>query len=252
MSKIMKYSLAFLFVLLAVPALAKDTPPPIAEFWIFTPNNGENADFWAAFKEHIEIRKEADDPWAWGTYTPVLGDEMGRVSVRYCCFNWADVDAYRAWNEENPNVGQHWNEHVAPHVAKTEHFFTKLGWSNSNWQEGDYKFFGVTSFKLKPSAVAEFDVARDKMSQIAIDQGWKGSWMWSTRVGGSPMESIVVPYKNFADMQRDGESFFGFLSRVLKSDDAAAKIMSDFTAPVWGQDYQVWEYHPEHSMKRED
>lgn len=252
MSKIMKFILATLFILLAAPILAQDAPGPMAETWTMTPNAGENDKFWKAFKEHIEVRKEAGDPWAWNVYTPLLGDNMGRVSVRYCCFEWADVDAYRVWNVENPEVGEHWAEKVAPHVAKVEHYFTKLDWGNSNWEDGDYKYFGVTSFKVKPSALAEFDRARDKMSQIALDNDWKGSWIWSTRVGGSPMESIVVPYASFADMQRDGESFFGFLARVLKSDEAAAGIMADFTAPIWGQEYQVWEYHEQHSMKRED
>lgn len=252
MSKITKFILASLFALLAIPALAQSKPAPIAEYWVFTPNSGESADFWKAFKEHTKVRKEAGDPWAWGVYTPLLGDQMGRVSVRYCCFEWADVDAYRAWNEEHPNVGQHWSAKVAPHVAKVEHYFTELSWNNSNWEEGEYKYFGVTGFKIKPAGMAEFDTARDKMSQIALDNGWDGSWMWSTRVGGSPMESIVVPYRSFAEMQRDGESFFGFLARVLKSEDAAAEILADFTDPVWGQDYQVWEYHPEYSMSDKD
>jgi hypothetical protein len=252
MSKITKLILTAVFVLLAVPALAQSKPAPIAEYWVFTPNNGESAEFWKAFEAHINVRKEAGDPWAWGVYTPLLGDQMGRVSVRYCCFEWADVDAYRAWNEENPDVAKHWSDNVAPHVAKTEHYFTELGWNNSNWNDGDYKYFGVTNFKLKPSAVAMFDTARDKMSQIALDNGWKGSWLWSTRVGGSPMESVVVPYTSFAEMQRDGESFFGFLARVLGSEDIAADILADFTEPVWGQDYQVWEYHPKFSTQRDD
>ena len=103
MSKLTKIILAALFALLTAPALAQDKPDPLAEYWVFTPNSGESADFWKAFKEHIDVRSKAGDPWAWRTYTPLLGDNMGRVSVRYCCFKWADVDAYRAWNEENPN-----------------------------------------------------------------------------------------------------------------------------------------------------
>lgn len=255
MPNITKFILSAVFLLFAVPALAKDNPPPLAEFWTFTPNAGENAKFWKAFKEHIEVRKEAGDPWAWGTYTPLMGTEMGRVSVRYCCFDWEDVDAYRAWNDEHPDVGEHWNKHVAPHVAKVEHNYSELGWNNSHWEEDDYRLFGVTSFKIKASAMAEFDAARDKMSQIALDQGWAEngrSWAWSTLVGGTPTESIVVPYRNFAEMKKDGESFFGFLSRVLKSEEAAAALLSDFSNAVWSREYQIWEYRPEFSMKRED
>lgn len=253
-SKTLLFLLTGLLALLPFTTQAADAPGTISETWTMVPKADERDAFFKGLKEHMEVRAKADDPWTWYTYTPMLGDELDLVGVRYCCFNWADLDAYREWSESNPEVQEHWSKNVDPHVESYGHYYNRVDWTNSNIKSdwGPYRYFQVIDFSLKTGMESEFDAARDKISQIALNQGWSGEehpWMWSTSVGGTPSESIVVPMRNFADMEPAGQTFFNFLSSVLGGDAAAEKLLQEFSAPIASQETQIWELHEELSMK---
>lgn len=238
-------------------SLAQETPPPLAEMWIAIPKTGHAQELAQALGEHKAFRSEHGDPWEWNVYTPFLGDDLDRFAIRSCCHAWADVDAYREWSENNAEVAAHFDEHVAPLVEKYEHYFEEIDWANSHWnrEAGPYRYFAVTEFAVKAGHGAEFNAAREKMSQIAINQGWANderSWLWTTTIGGKSTVSVVVPYKNFAGMGRSGEGFVDFLAQQLGSMEAASELMKQFAGASWGSDYQVWVYEPKLSMKKED
>jgi hypothetical protein len=247
---------SILFTLLCVfPSLsiAADQPPPIAEEWMFTVKQGQMSDFLAAVKEHGAVRSEHGDPRSWEVYRATLADGLNRVAIRYCCFNWADADAYDQWNRENPAVVEHWFANAAPHVEKTEHFFEETDWPNSHWNNdgGPYRFFAVTEFKIKAGNALDFDDARDKMSQIAINQGWANedrSWIWSEIIGGAPKVFLVVPHENYASMAGGEKSFFSFLVEHMGSEEAAQGLLNQFSASTWGSTFQLWEHLPGLSM----
>lgn len=232
-------------------------PSPLAEMWLMVPKAGHAQELNEAIKQHMAFRSGQGDPWRWATYTPLLGDELDRVGVRSCCYHWADVDAYGEWSRSKPAVGAHFNEHVAPHVETYAHYFEEIDWSNSHWNDkgAAYKYFAVTEFALKAGHAAEFHAAREKMSQIAINQGWANderSWIWATTIGGKPTVSVVVPHEDFASMGEKGEGFLGFLARSLGSEEAAAELLQQFSAATEGSDYQVWVHRPELSMEEAD
>jgi len=231
--------------------------PPLAEMWIMMPKAGHSQELTEALKQHMAFRSGHSDPWQWESYTPLLGEELDRVAVRSCCHNWADIDSYAEWSRSVPAVGAHFNEHVAPHVERYAHFFEEIDWSNSHWNNegGPYKYFAVTEFTLKAGHAADFHAAREKMSQIAINQGWANdqrSWIWATTVGGKPTVSVIVPHKNFASMADKGEGFLDFLARNLGSDDAAANLLQQFSGSTSGSDYQLWVHRDELSMQSSD
>lgn len=239
-------------LLLSGPGLAQDASP-LAELWITVPKAGHEQQFNEGLKNHMAFRSEQGDPWRWSVYTPLLGDDLGRIAVRSCCHTWADVDAYSEWLKENAAVGAHFGEHVAPHVEKYEHYFEEIDWANSHWnsEAGPYTYFAVTNFTLKAGQADEFHAAREKMSQIAINQGWADStrsWLWATTIGGKPSVSVIVPYKNFAGMASAGEGFADFLARQLGSAEAAAQLMDQFSESTWGSEYQVWVHENSLSM----
>jgi len=240
------------------PLLAiAQAPPPLAEMWLMVPKAGQAKELTEALKQHMDFRSEQGDPWRWDAYTPLLGDDLDRVGVRSCCHNWADIDAYADWSRGKPEVGEHFNKHVAPHVEKYAHYYDEIDWANSHWNDkgAAYKYFAVTEFALKPGHAAEFHAARDKMSQIAINQGWANgerSWLWATTIGGKPTVSVVVPHENFASMAESGEGFMDFLARNLGSQEAAAELLQQFSNATWGSDYQVWVHRGELSMASSD
>jgi len=249
--------LAAVFFLPAASTLAQDPPPPVSEIWVMVPKAGHEQEMSAAIAKHSQHRSEQGDPRQWVAYTPLLGDELNHVAVRSCCHNWADVDGYREWLEAHPAVNAHFGEHVAPHVERYAHYFEEIDWANSHWNSdgGPYTLFAVTQFALKSGHEADFHAAREKMSQIAINQGWANderSWLWTTTIGGKSTVSVVVPYKNFAGMGSSGEGFVDFLAQQLGSMEAASELMKQFAGASWGSDYQVWVYEPKLSMKNED
>lgn len=248
-------ALLALMLLIASPltAVAQDTPPPLAELWVLVPKEEKSSEFFKGLKEHMAYREEHGDPRDWSVYTPVLGDQLNHVAVRYCCINWADVDGYRAWSKENEKIGEHFNKHVAPHVEKAMHYFERMSWENSHWSEanGPFKLFAVNEFYVKSGMSAQFDAARDKMSQIALNHGWASDdhvWAWSQTIGGPPQEAIIIPYKDFAAMDREGENFFSFLSRVMGSEEAAAELFKQFNDTVSSSSYHLWERNDDLSM----
>lgn len=246
-------------LVLLAPALlmAEEPPPPLAEIWILASEPGHGDQFEAAIKEHMAFRAEHGDPRAWQAYTPVLGDELNRVAVRYCCINWADVDSYREWSMNATEVGEHFEEHVAPHVASATHYFETIDWANSHWSGagGPYRLFAVTAWDIKPGQDAELSAAVDKMSQIAIEQGWASdtrNWLWMSRVGGSPQLSIVIPHRNYAGLEQEEDTFFRFLSEHLGSEEKAAEVFQQFGNATTGSDFQIWAHRDDLSMAEND
>lgn len=244
--------LAMAACFLSSVAWAQDTPP-LAEMWIIVPKAGHEQQLNSALQKHAAFRSEQGDPWRWDAYTPLLGDDLARIGLRSCCHNWADVDSYAEWLKDHPAVNAHFGEHVAPHVEKYGHYFEEIDWANSHWntEAGTYKYFAVTDFELKAGSADDFHAAREKMSQIAINQGWANtdrSWIWATNIGGKPLVSVIVPYQNFAAMGNAGEGFSDFLAQQLGSADAAAELMDQFSGSTSGSDYQVWVHEESLSM----
>ena len=255
--KIVLSLIATLAFMLPALSAAQESPPPLTEMWVLVPKADQYDEFLEGMSKHMAFRAEQGDPRRWEAYTPMLGDDLNRVAVRYCCFRWADQDEYAAWGKNTKQVGEHFGEHVAPHVEKYEHYFETIDWPNSHWkaEHGPYKYFAVTNFHLKAGKAAQFDAARDEMSQIAINQGWANDdhvWIWTSTIGGKPQESIVIPHKNFADMDRDEKGFIAFLSEHMGSPDAARDLMTRFSEATWGSDFQIWVLEDGLSMGGED
>ena len=249
--------LAGLICLLPLSAMAQDKPPPLAEFWMVTPKAAHIGEFQAAFKEHVEFRQAHGDPWKWQVYTSIVGNELNRYAIRYCCVNWADLDEYQKWNEANPQVDGHWIENVAPHVEKLQHFYDEIDWNNSNWtaDAGPFRYFAVTEWGLKSGHEMDFSAARKVMSQVALNQGWATAdrnWIWTTTIGGPDTEAIVIPHVNFASMAPGEETFYDFLAKHMGSAEAAGDLMKKFSAATSGSEFTIGEHLPELSMEEEE
>ena len=237
------------FAALVVPAVtrAADQPPgPLSEVWVVTPKEGQSAQMFEGLKAQLAMRRDAGDPWTWQVYTPVLGDALSRVVIRTCCFQWADLDSYEKWNKDHEALQKQFSESVAPHLQSAAHYLEEMDWANSHWNQeaGPYRYFAITEWALKPGHEALFNEARSKASQIAINQGWGGtehSWLWGSRIGGSPRAFLVVPHRNYADMQPKGESFMEFLGEKMGSEEAARALMQDLSGSTSGSEFQIWE-----------
>ena len=248
--------LAALALLLPAAGQADEAPPPLSAMWIITPKEGHDAEFRKALAEHMAFRSEHGDPRTWEVYTPVLGDELDRYAIRFCCFNWADQDSYEAWMDGHSEIRDHLQANLSPHTGKVAHYFESIDWADSHWVDSDtsYRFFAVTEFNIKPGKGLDFTKARSKMSQIALNQGWATDsrpWIWASVVGGKPVESIIIPHLNYASFDRGEETFINFLSRQL-GEESAAELVNEFAETAWSTDFQIWAYQADLSMSKED
>jgi len=243
------------FILPAV-ALAADAPPPLADILYVTPKDGHGEELRKAIGEHMAFRSKHGDPRAWEVYTPMLGDDLGRFAIRFCCFNWADQDSYRAWQSGATEINEHFKKHVMPHTEKAAHYFESIDWGNSHWVDAadSYKFIAVTEFNIKPGSGQDFDAARDKMSQVALNQGWATDdhpWLWASTIGGKLQESVIIPHENLASFDRGKEDFMSFLSRHMGS-AAAAELGKQFSGASSSTEFQIWEHQEDLSMSKGD
>jgi hypothetical protein len=258
MKKILQYSMqAAILALFITAPLTSFAQANLVSYWEIVPKAGQEEAFEEAWKANVAIRAESETPRPWQIYTPVTGEALNVYVFRFCCFEWGGQDAYIAWNEGNSAVGDDWDENVHPHVESYAHYFAEIDLDNSHWPDdvSRFKYFGVTTWSLAPGGGVAYDSARDEISQIAINNGWATDdrfWGWSTRIGGSPQESIVVPYENYADMVPGEQSFFEFLTEHMGSAEAAGALFEKFSSAVSSSNYTIWAHDPDLSMSSGD
>ena len=145
----------------------EEKTPNLASVWVMSVKTGMFNQFMDAVAGHMAFRVEKADSRAWQTYTPVLGDSIGKtVSFRYCCFDWADEDAYIAETIEK-GFNEHWYANVGQFVENAGHYLSEVDLESSHWSDeaGAFAYFGVTSWTIKPSKYKDFTVMKKKFSK---------------------------------------------------------------------------------------
>ena len=242
------------FVVAPVTVLADghESEPNLSSVWMFVPKTGMGAEFEAAVKEHTAFRRTNGDSRAWEMYSVAVGDKIGMYQVRFCCFDWADEDAYTAENADK-NFGAHFGETVMPYVERMHHYIEEMDWENSVWPDDDtdYRYYGVTSWVWKEDAGPESGEAQEKLSSLAMEAGWgeENPWLWHSRVGGKPMLMIVTPHENYASMAPPEQNLVEFLAE--RTDATAEEIyglFETFGSGFSSSDFTVWAYRPDLSV----
>jgi hypothetical protein len=213
---------------------ADEAPPPLTSTWTLLPKKGMEAEFAEAAAAEIKAR---------AAYRPVVGDNLAVVHYRACCFNWADEDAAIAEDAEL-GLGESWGENVGPYVDHYHHHFERADWENSHWPDTGTSgpLFGVTTWQWKQGVGPGPGQAREKLSQIGINDGWasdENNWLWFSRIGGAPQLSIVSSFENYADMEPPEQSFFEFITEQIGEEEAGA-LFAQFGAGFASSDYTVW------------
>lgn len=252
-------SIALLVLPMAVSAqeeAADDAPAPLSDVWMVVVKAGMQDEFNAAMAEHLRFRKEAGESRDWQAYRVAVGHNMKPIQYRSCCFNWADFDSHLAENEEL-GFGDHFNENVAQYVDHFHHYIESSDWENSHWPEEGTSgpYYGVTSWTNKQGRGPESNDAREKMSQLAKEEGWandENNWLWLSRTaGGDAVTALVSSFDNYADMEPPEQSFFEFAAEQLGEEEAGA-MFSDFGNGFDDSDYTIWVHDPEISTPEDD
>jgi len=241
--------------LLAQEEGAEEAPAPLTSVWLIVPKKGMEADFDAAAAAEIKARAGKGESREWQAYRPVVGDNLAIVHYRACCFEWADQDAHEAQDLEL-GLGESWGENVGPYVDHYHHYFERADWENSHWPEAGTSgpLFGVTTWTLKEGVGPGPGQAREKLSQLGINEGYVNddiNWIWFSRIGGAPKLSIVSSYENYADMEPPEQSFFEFVTEQVGEEEAGA-LFAQFGSGFASSDYTVWQLDTDLSSPSSD
>ncbi len=233
----------------------EEAPPTLSDVWLMEPKAGMEDEFFAAVAADKKFRDDAGDSRQWDVYTVEMGDHMGVVQFRACCFDWAGQDAYDVETKEK-GFSDHWNENVHQFVDHYHHHLQQMDFENSHWPEGQEEgpLFGVTTWKVKGGSGPASSDARKKLSQLAIEGGWgsdSNNWLWHWSLSGAPDLMLVSSYENFAAMADPEQSFMDFLSEEIGAEEAA-ELFKAFNSGLGESDYTVWRHQPELSSARAD
>lgn len=217
-------------------------PPPLSDVWVMQPKQGMEAEFAKAVAKHTEYRDKNGETRSWQVFDVEIGDKIGAVTIRSCCYNWADQDEYKALEAEK-GFGEDWNKHVHQFVDHYHHYLEEVDYENSHWPEGtgNGPYYGVSTFTLKADSVGAFSRSVKKISEIAKD-GWandENTWLWLSRIGGGDKVALVSSYESFAAMKEPEKSFFEFLTEKVGEEDAVA-VMTEFNSGIASSDYTIW------------
>lgn len=240
--------LALFFAVTGSTAVAADTPAakstrgPITDVWVIWPKPGQSKDFEAGLKAHAAWRKSAGEEFSWSIYQPVVGANLDFYVIRSEGHNWKDMDAEEAWSAKAKSDDAY-EKQVGEHASRAEHYFSEDDVQHSHWVDSkDYKYFMVTSYRLKSGTRAERMDALNKIQKAVVDTKWPYPYAIENGVGGKEPMLIVVPMKSYADMADPEPSLMKVLAKSLGSDAAATETMKHFGASVDQTDSTVYLY----------
>ena len=247
---------ALLFSFNALADAHEEERGAISDVWVFAVKRGMEEEFDTAMKEHIAVRKEMGEPRTWYGYRAEVGHHPGLIMYRSTPMSYADHDAYLG--SDMGAIGEAFNENIDPLVDHYHHYIDSYDWKNSHWPEGkatEGPLFTEVLRKWKPGGGYASNKARERMSQIALNDGWaeKGyEWLWVDRTGGEPAQAIVFPRANYAEMAPSGEGFGAWLTEQVGSDEEAAEIFETWLSGVSAVKVTIWRYDPELSTPSGD
>lgn len=250
--KIITLSVSLFFFVLSssIAVSANEKPANLADSWSVVPKSGMQDKFETALKKHLAFRSEKGDTRSWQVYTPIVGDDLNRYVIRFCCTKWNQVDAYVKWSLDN-KVNDHWNKYVDKYVASYQHYYSRLDFDNSHWPDPapDFKYFGVRDYQVKMGKGMALQNSKKMLSDYAKAMNWPYYWSWSQTIGGSEHFNLVLPFKDYADMTPPEQSFGKALAKHLGDQEKANKVFADWAANFKWTKYTIYRHRPELSMK---
>jgi len=247
---------ALLFSINALADEHEEDRGAISDVWIFAIKRGMEDEFTTAMKEHIAARKEMGEPRKWYGYRAEVGHHPGLIMYRSPSMSYADHDAYLA--SDFDAISEVFNENIDPLVDHYHHYIDTYDWEHSHWPDDETTqgpLFTEVQRKWKPGNGYASTQARQRMSKIALNDGWaeKGyEWLWVDRTGGEPVQAIVFPRANYADMAPTGESFRAWLAEQVGSEEEADGIFKDWLSGFSATKVTIWRYDPAISTPSDD
>ena len=236
-------ALISLFALLPDGAEAQDLAR------IYTVSPAEGADLEAAIREHAQWRQENGDPWTWGVYEVVNGEDLGSFVIRSGNHSWADFDAYEqgAFAEA---AGANYEATMAPAVGSISSVIMAADTAHRRLPESfeNIQLYAVITWHLLPDKVQDFQEAIGQVHDAIVQTDWPTHYAFASPVNGAdgPQMSLVIFHENWADFEEPEKTFDQMLAEVYGEE--AGAIFEKFAASYRWEENFILRIRPDLSV----
>ncbi|MBY5991394.1 hypothetical protein [Ferrimonas balearica] len=198
----------------------------LMDIYVVTPLPGQRLPLEQAVNDHMNHRLANGESRGWVLYVPMLGQNIGRLMLYYCCDNWNDMESYYQW-EEQSEMRQHWMDFVEPFVQQVDHYISVVDAPNSSWD--DYTkvspYLNVTEYHLNPGHREPTKESIKILSDYVKALEWQSNWIWSWQMGGDPVLNLVIPQESIFDLSSQRFGFEGALGEYLGDAEKARQLL---------------------------
>ena len=221
----------------------------IAWIYVMTPKMGMGAEFQTALRQHVQWRAENGDPWTWGVYEIVNGDNVGTFIARSGDHEWADFDTYDAGF--GPRGATNFWATVGPLIEGNTSQITMTDTANARWPENadEYVMFQLITLHLKPAHVEEFTQLIGKFHEAILKTNWPAHYAWTYPLSGGmgPTATLVLPFRNWADFEEPETSFPAMLAQAYGDEEATA-LLTAYSNCYTHSETSILRFRPELSV----
>ncbi|RAP57939.1 hypothetical protein [Oleiagrimonas sp. MCCC 1A03011] len=222
----------------------------ITSEWILWVKRGDEQAFEAAIKKYAAWRKDQGENTRWDIYQPVVGSDLDHYVIRSENHTWADFDANSKWAMEH-KAGPQYMEDVAPYVKHEEHYFSAYDTKHSHWMSDEgYRYFAVYSYHFKPGSRDTVKNVLSKIHKAVTDEKWPHSYGIEYTIGGKEGMSVVMPMKNYADMEEPDPNLMKVVAKSLGSETAAKALWHDFAMAIHKRSMAIYMHRPDLSTPK--
>ena len=246
-TKLTALATTLLLWVVAFPEAAQGQTEDIAQSYVHTVQPEMIAQFEEAVKQHVQWRKQNNDPWEWTWYQVVNGGR-GRYLVRSGNHRWADLDVRYAW-DDRVGAGPNFLATVGPFFESEDSSISQLDGALSRPLD-DYS--AITLF-----AVTEFDVRlpgqfREAITKIGegLDRGnWERSYQWLMEAygGGTTDATLVIPAENWGGLAPPEKPLPVLLAEVY-GEQEASDLMQQLASSIRSQTSYTLRVRPDLSL----
>jgi hypothetical protein len=241
---------ALCLALLGMNGVQAADDPNIARMWVITPKAGMDQQLEDAMKAHNKWRVDNGDPWRWDTFHKSTGDDLDSWTLRSFGHTYADLDAYGD-SDFGKQAYENWLANVDPYVDAVAGHLAELAPDLSNWPEdaGEFEWFWVYTYKLKPGSQGDFTDAAKAIVDALKEAEWGELFAFTWQLDGDvPAVSLVLPENNWAGFAGPEKSAREIVAEALGEDKMNA-MWDAYNENVESAHSTVYHRHEDMSYK---
>jgi hypothetical protein len=217
---------------LAFAAMAGAQDGPIGQNYLIQPKAGQEMQWEAAYKEHLQWHIDMNDTWNWTAYQIMSGPDTGKYMIRTGGHEWKDWDAI---GDKEAKDAANYMENAGKHTASYSVTFDRIHGNLSRFGEspGPYKLVQISNVSVKADKIPDFLAAVGKYHAAFEKTNSPNRYATvSIETGGRTGDFMFVGlHDGYADLEEDPMAMAKMMEEVYGRIEAEA-IAEDFQESV--------------------